>query len=206
MPVIAPRSTAASVTFRAIGPAVSWSAEIGMIPARLRRPSDGLMPASPLAPDGQTTEPSVSVPTATVARSAEAATPEPELEPHGFRSRTYAMFVWPPMPLQPDDDGTERKFAHSLRLALPMISAPAALRRWTMKASGGVEPASAHEPAVVGMPVVSMLSLTITGIPRSGRRSPWRRAASAARARARALRFTVITAWSFGFSFAIRWR
>ena len=46
------------------------------------------MPTMPLAPDGQTIEPSVSVPTVTVARSAAAATPEPELEPHGFRSRT----------------------------------------------------------------------------------------------------------------------
>ena len=46
------------------------------------------MPTTPLAPDGQTTEPSVSVPTAATARSAEATTPEPELEPHGLRSRT----------------------------------------------------------------------------------------------------------------------
>ena len=46
------------------------------------------MPTMPLAPDGQTTEPSVSVPTPTVARSAETPTPVPELEPHGFRSRT----------------------------------------------------------------------------------------------------------------------
>src|SRR4051795_2997790 len=93
------------------------------------------------------------------------------------------MFVWPPMPLQPDDDGPERKFAHSERLALARMIAPAALRRWTMKASDGVLPARAHEPAVVGMPVVSMLSLTMIGIPRSGRSSPARRAASAALAR-----------------------
>src|SRR5512140_588959 len=104
------------------------------------------------------------------------------------------MFVWPPIPLQPLDEGADRKLAHSLRLALPMISAPAAFKRWTMKASDGVEPARAHEPAVVGMPVVSMLSLTITGIPRSGRRSPPRRAASARRASARAVGLTVMTA------------
>ena len=88
MPVIAPRSTAASVTLRAIGPAVSWSAEIGITPARLSSPRVGLMPTIPFAPDGQTIEPSVSVPTPTVARSAETATPVPELEPHGLRSRT----------------------------------------------------------------------------------------------------------------------
>src|SRR3954469_21040422 len=84
IPVIAPRRTAASVTFRAIGPAVSWLALIGMIPLRLNSPSVGLLPTSPFAPDGQTIDPSVSVPTAAVARSAAAATPEPELEPQAF--------------------------------------------------------------------------------------------------------------------------
>ncbi len=80
--------TAASVTLRANGPAVSWSALIGMTPARLHNPSVGLIPATPLAPEGQTIEPSVSVATAATARSAPATTPDPELEPHGLRSRT----------------------------------------------------------------------------------------------------------------------
>ena len=133
-----------------------------------------MIPTTPFAPDGQTIEPSVSVPTAATARSAAATTPEPELEPHGFRSRTYGMFVWPPMPLQPLDDGPDRKLAHSDRLALPMMMAPAAFRRCTINASAGVLPASAQEPAVVGMPVVSTLSLTMIGIPSSGRRSPLR--------------------------------
>src|SRR3954449_4840594 len=84
----APRTTAASVTLRAIGPAVSCSALIGTTPARLHSPSVGLIPTSLLAPDGHTTEPSVSVPTAATARSAAAPTPEPELDPHGLRSRT----------------------------------------------------------------------------------------------------------------------
>ena len=89
IPVIAPRRTAASVTFRAIGPAVSWSALIGTIPARLRSPSVGLMPTSPFAPDGQTMEPSVSVPTAAVARSAAAATLSPSSSRRGSgRGRT----------------------------------------------------------------------------------------------------------------------
>ncbi len=108
---------------------MSCSAEIGTIPDRLSRPNVGLMPTTPLAPDGQTIEPSVSVPTAATARSADATTPEPELDPHGLRSRTYAMFVCPPMPLQPLEDGPERKFAHSDRFALAMTSAPAANRR-----------------------------------------------------------------------------
>jgi len=54
------------------------------------------------------------------------------------------MFVWPPIPLQPLDDGADRKFAHSDRFAFAMISAPAARSFWTMKAFDGVEPASAH--------------------------------------------------------------
>ena len=116
------------------------------------------------------------------------------------------MLVWPPMPLQPDDDGSDRKFAHSLRFALPMMIAPAAFSFAAMNASSGVLPASAHEPAVVGMPVVLTLSLTMIGIPSSGRSSPLRRALSAARASARAVGLTVITALSFGFSFLIRCR
>src|SRR6185312_3354521 len=198
MPAAAPRRTAASVTLRAIGPAVSWLALIGTTPLRLHSPSVGLIPTSSLAPDGQTTEPSVSVPTAATARSAAAATPEPELEPHGLRSRTYGMFVWPPMPLQPLEDGADLKLAHSDRFALPMMIAPAALSFCAMNASAGALPASAQEPAVVGMPVVSMLSLTMIGSPSNGRWSPLRRAWSAARASARAVGLTVITALSIG--------
>src|SRR6185436_12079629 len=161
---------------------------------------------SPLAPDGQTIEPSVSVPTAATARSAAALTPEPELEPHGLRSSTYGMFVWPPMPLQPLDDGPERKLAHSDRFALAMMIAPAAFSFIAMNASPGVLPASAQEPAVVAIPVVLTLSLTMIGIPSSGRRSPLLRAWSAACAAARAVGLTVITAWSVGFNCPMRAR
>ncbi len=80
------RSAAASATLRAIGPAVSCVCEIGMIPARLTSPTVGLMPTMPQFVAGHTIEPSVSVPTASGARLAETATPEPELEPHGLRS------------------------------------------------------------------------------------------------------------------------
>ena len=77
---------AASRTVRAIGPAVSWLWAIGMMPLRLTRPSVGLMPTMPLMPDGQTTEPSVSVPTATLVRFAATATAEPLDEPQGLRA------------------------------------------------------------------------------------------------------------------------
>ena len=112
------------MTFRAIGPDVSCCAESGTIPVRLAIPRLGLMPTRPLAPAGQTIEPSVSVPIVTVARFAAATTPEPELEPHGLRSSAYGLCVWPPTPLQPLDDWKPRKFAHSERFALPRTIAP----------------------------------------------------------------------------------
>src|ERR671937_891127 len=116
------------------------------------------------------------------------------------------MFVWPPMPLHPLDDGFDRKLAHSDRLALPMMIAPAAFSCFAMNASSGVLPASAQEPAVVGIPVVSMLSLTMIGIPSSGRWSPLRRAWSAASASAWAVGLTVITVLSIGLSWRMRRR
>jgi hypothetical protein len=60
---------------------------MGMIPARLQRPTVGLMPTMPLIEEGHMMEPPVSVPMVSGARFAEAATPEPELVPLGFRSR-----------------------------------------------------------------------------------------------------------------------
>src|SRR5205809_99986 len=70
---------AASATDRAIGPAVSWSSVIGMIPYRLIRPVVGRMPTSIVSDEGLTTEPAVSVPTFAAHRSA--AVPAPELDP-----------------------------------------------------------------------------------------------------------------------------
>src|SRR5579863_7208724 len=92
---------AASRTVRAMGPAVSWLCEMGTMPARLIRPSVGLMPTNPFAEEGQTTEPSVSVPTAAAHRLAAVAAPEPELDPQGLRSRAYGFFVCPPRALHP---------------------------------------------------------------------------------------------------------
>src|SRR5258706_11583774 len=122
------------------------------MPLRLRRPSVGLIPTRPLLFDGETMEPSVSVPTPAAARLAAIAAPVPELDPEGLRSSAYGFLVCPPRPLQPLVEWVERKFAHSLRLVLPRITAPAARSRAAMKASlGGVTPASAKEPAVVIM-------------------------------------------------------
>src|SRR5687767_8671921 len=126
MPASTDSSTAASATVRVIGPAASWLCEMGMMPERLTSPTVGLRPTSEAAADGDTTEPSVSVPTDTAQKFAAVAVPDPELEPDGVRSNAYGLRVCPPRPLQPLDERVERKFAHSLRFVLPRITAPAA--------------------------------------------------------------------------------
>ena len=100
------------------------------------------------------------------------ATAEPLLEPQGVRSRTCGFLVWRPRPLHPLAERLERKLAHSLRLALPRMTAPASLSRVTSGASAGAgAPVMASEPAVVSMrSPVSMLSLSSTGMPWSGPR------------------------------------
>src|SRR5262245_24097833 len=120
------RTTAASATVRACGPTVSCVWEIGTTPARLVRPTVGLMPTTPLALAGQTMLPSVSVPSATVARFAETDAADPELDPHGLRSIAYGLLHWPPRPLHPLVDSNDRKLAHSLRFAFPRMMAPPA--------------------------------------------------------------------------------
>src|SRR5439155_3865889 len=122
--------------------------------------------------DGETIEPSVSVPIAPAQRFAAAAAPEPELDPDGLRSSAYGLRHCPPRPLQPEEECVERKFAHSERFVLPRITAPASRSLATMKASAaGIDPSSARDPAVVVIrSAVPMLSLMRIGIPWSGPR------------------------------------
>src|SRR3954468_4919397 len=137
------------------------------MPLRLRSPIVGLMPTSALLFEGETIDPSVSVPMATAHRLAADAAPDPELDPDGFRSSAYGFLVCPPRPLHPLDECVDRKFAHSLRLVLPNMIAPAARSLAAIKASRrGIEPDSAREPAVVIiLSAVSMLSLIRIGTP-----------------------------------------
>src|SRR4249919_1224017 len=184
-----------------MGPAVSWLCEIGTMPLRLSRPSVGLIHTRPLLFDGDTIEPSVSVPTAAAARLAAIAAPEPELEPDGLRSSAYGFLVCPPRPLQPLVEWVDLKFAHSLRLVLPRITAPASRSRVTMNASlGGAAPASANDPAVVIMrSAVAMLSLIRIGMPCIGPRiRALLRSASSRSAMVRASGLISITLWSDG--------
>src|SRR5712692_9104976 len=167
---IALSAAAASATVRACGPTVSCVCEIGTTPARLVSPTVGFMATTPLALPGQTMLPSVSLPNDTVAKFAEAAAPDPELEPQGLRSIPYGLFVCPPRPDQPLIDSKERKFAHSDRLVLPRITAPPARRfAATVESRGAGKPTSANDPALVCiLSPVSMLSLSSTGMPCKG--------------------------------------
>src|SRR5436305_12951339 len=83
---ITPSAAAASATVRPCGPTVSCVCEIGTTPARLARPTVGLMPTTPLALAGHTMLPSVSLPSDTAPKFDEVAAPDPALEPHGLRS------------------------------------------------------------------------------------------------------------------------
>src|SRR6478735_5208515 len=121
-----------------------------MMPARLRSPTVGFIPTRPQLFDGETIEPSVSLPTPAAARFAEIAEPVPDDEPDGLRSSAQGLRHCPARPDQPLDEWVERKFAHSLRFVLPRITAPASRSRATMKASFGAGvPARASDPAVV---------------------------------------------------------
>jgi hypothetical protein len=51
------------------------------------------MPTNEFADEGQTIEPSVSVPMAAAHRLAATAAPDPELDPQGLRSSAYGFLV-----------------------------------------------------------------------------------------------------------------
>src|ERR1700681_597065 len=144
---------------------------MGTTPARLTRPTVGLMPTTPLLLAGHTILPSVSVPIETAVKFAEGAAPEPELDPQGFRLIPYGLLHWPPRPDQPLVAVVERKLAHSLRVVFPRITAPAARSRAaTVESRGAALPTRPSDPAAVCIwSWVSMLSLSSTGIPCSGR-------------------------------------
>src|SRR5690606_32996728 len=110
------------------GPAVSWLCAMGTMRWAESSPSVGFNPTTPFMAAGHVIDPSVSVPTLAGAYPAAIAAALPELEPHGLRSSTCGFFVKPPTALQPLIECSERKFAHSLKFALPRMIAPAARR------------------------------------------------------------------------------
>src|SRR5258708_5249671 len=147
---------ATSVTVRPMGPAVSWLWAMGIMPSCDIRPTVGFRPTIRLLEAGQVIEPSVSVPRAAAHILVAAATVEPEVEREAVQFKTYGFGVKPPRPLHPfrqvQEDGqgaNPRKFAHSERLALPRIIAPAARKQLVRGASAGTRlPSNAKDPAV----------------------------------------------------------
>ena len=167
---------AASTTWRAIGPAVSCSAEMGTTPDRLTSPSVGLWPTTPFAPAGQTIEPSVSVPIATWASAAATAAPDPDWTIRtGCGRGRRGCWSGPPTALHPLVEQV-RRGSWPTRTGSPCrgSTAPAERSRRTSSASlAGRLPSSARDPAVSRGPSVSMLSLSSTGMPSSWLRGPW---------------------------------
>src|SRR5689334_21770429 len=99
---------------------------MGTTPARLVRPTVGLIAATPLELAGETMLPSVSLPSDTAVKLAEVAAADPELNPLGLRSIALGLLHWPPRPLHPLDEKHDRKLAHSLSVVLPRMMAPPA--------------------------------------------------------------------------------
>src|SRR5207247_8056520 len=168
---------------------------------RLVRPTVGLIPTTPFAFAGHTMLPSVSLPNDTAAKFAEAAAPDPELDPQGLRSMPYGLLVCPPRPDHPLIDSNERKFAHSDKLVLPRITAPPARRfAATVESRSAGVPTRANDPALVCiLSPVSMLSLSSTGMPCKGpRTTPRLRSASALRAMTKASGLSSITEFTPG--------
>src|ERR1700692_2240484 len=155
------------------------------MPARLVRPTVGLMPTTLLALAGHTMLPSVSVPNDTAVKFDDTPAAEPELEPQGLRSMPYGLFVCPPHPDHPLTDSKERKLAHSDRFVFPRMTAPPARRlAATVESRSAGFPTSANEPEVVCIrSPVSTLPLSSTGIPCRGPSTmPFLRSLSALRA------------------------
>src|SRR3954447_1149189 len=94
-PAIAPRTSAASVTERTIGPGTSKSGASGKMPKRLTSPSVVFTPTSPFASDGPRIEPDRSAAGVAPADAIDAATPDPALDPDGENSGSCALITWP---------------------------------------------------------------------------------------------------------------
>src|SRR5436305_4618826 len=166
MPAIVPRSSAHSRTVFVTMPIWSSPDAKATRPQRLTRPYVGFSPTTPQNAAGWRTEPPVSEPSAAGTMRAATAAAEPPEEPPATREGSHGLRVGPNAECSVDEP-----MANSSRFVLPTIDAPPARRRATAVASNGetkfVRMRDAH---VVGMSVVTMLSLIAMGWP-SGARS-----------------------------------
>ena len=171
----ASHTSARSSGSRAKQPALSIDGASGRMPSMGSAPWRALSPRIPQKAAGRRIEPAVSVPSAANTAPVATATAEPPLEPPALCAGSCGFAA----------AGVVTPKASSWVVVLPTITAPAARSRATTGASrrAGASPGSV-EPARVGRPSTSMMSLTPTGMPWSGPRGP--AASSSARACARA--------------------
>ena len=174
------KTLVASVSVRAIGPAMSASVFSGITPARLVRPIVDRIPASAWCDDGPRMELPVSLPSPTRPKLAATPAAVPPLDPAVERSSAYGFFVWPG---RMDPTVSYGVNAHSAMFVLARTMAPASLTRFTRNASLlDTKPSSASDPFALCSPTVSKLSFTSIGTQWSGPTGPEaaKRASSAA--------------------------
>src|SRR3984885_15327650 len=154
MPRISPATSAA------IGPTVSMLGVSGRTPSSGMRPQVVFSPQIPQQAAGIRIDPPVSVPYATSASPVATATADPLDDPPGASEGSSGFSGVPNHGLIPVTPS-----ASSCRLVLPTTRAPAARRPARQAASapaGMAVSARTRDPAVVGMPAMSMRSLTAT--------------------------------------------
>src|SRR5207253_7110905 len=112
----------------------------------------GFKPTTPQAAAGIRIDPPVSLPIEAAPRHAETAAAEPPLDPPGERLRSKGLWTGPNA-----DSSFVVPRAHSCRLHLPTITAPASRSRATSRASAAATcPILMRDAAVVGTPLTSI--------------------------------------------------
>ena len=129
-------------------------------------PVAGRRPLMPLSAAGMRIDPIVSVPSAMSASPAATAAPEPPLEPPTVRETSQGLAVRPKCGFS-----VVMPQANSCVFVLPITSAPPARSAATTGASRSGSRRKNDEPARVGSPATSMMSLTARVRPCSGPRS-----------------------------------
>jgi hypothetical protein len=110
-------ASARSVTVRAIGPALSHLQAAAMAPWRETRPDVSRKPVTPQRCEGETIEPSVSVPIENPTRPAAVAEADPAEEPDEPSSGFHGLRVTPPCQTSP--------YASAPTVVFPNNTAPA---------------------------------------------------------------------------------
>src|SRR5436305_4313088 len=171
MPAIVPRSSAHSRTVFVTMPIWSSPDAKATRPQRLTRPYVGFSPTTPQNAAGWRTEPPVSEPSAAGTMRAATAAAEPPEEPPATREGSHGLRVGPNAECSVDEP-----MANSSRLVLPAMVKPAARSLATTVASkGDVKFERILDAHVVGMSVVTMLSLMAMGRADDGTSAVWRK-------------------------------